>query len=1171
MSPTFHMIRRFQEFEELRGPPMQHDLLRLSVFTSIFFVASICLAQQQTATLDGTVTDSSGAAVPGATVVVVDNSRGLRSKVQSNEAGTYTIPLLPPGDNYVVTITRQGFRSATFNNVSLQVAQTAKLDVSLLIGEVTDTVNVSSASPLLDTQTSSLGQVITGTTVQELPLNGRSSFRLIALTPGVTFSQGAYGQFGDVPVNTNQDSNFAINGGRSQSNEILIDGVPTGAGFFNSITTLPSVDDTQEFKVESNNLSAAYGRYAGGVVNVSTKNGTNALHGNVFEFLRNSWFDANDWFNKRSGNKIPPFRMNQFGGTLGGPLTVPKLYNGKERTFFFLSSQGTRRTKGSTTILTVPTAAQRRGDFSQTGIPQLYNPFSTNPTTKARTAFSGNQIPASLLDPVALKIQEYYPLPNTNGLSLTNNFISNAPVVLSQDFGSVRIDQNVTQKYHLFGRYAYSRTPLTQPNAFGNIADRTGAVGTTTFKTQSFAFDNTYAFTPSLLFTFNYGFARWYQIRKTLSYGFDNATLGFPQSLVNQISIPMFPSVTIASYTGLANQSYYNNGNDSHALIASLTKVTGRHTLIFGADGRLHRINYFVVNNSGGAYNFTQQFTRGPIGTATAGGNAYASFLMGVGSQGSIPIGSGDALQDLYGGIYVQDTFRITPRLTLNMGVRYDGETPYVDRHNRLNYFDLNIPSPARNPSFPNLAGGLVFASSSTNTSRAIYTRQHNNAAPRLGFAYSFNSTTVIRGGYGFSYASLELSNAAIGFIPNLGFSSLTNWNVSNDGGLTPADRLRNPFPNGLVQPTDSSAGASTQLGQAINVWYHNPPTPYTQQWNLDVQQQFPGNTLLDIGYAASHGVHLTSVFERNQLDPKYLTLGTALSTQVTNPFQSFVSIGSLAGPTVSRQQLLLPFPQFISVTEINNPYGSSSYNALQTKLVKRASHGVTLLAAYTWSKLISNVNGQLAPLGPTNNTTTQNYYDLPAERSISELDQAHNFVMNAVVELPFGKGHAYFSQLPSGAELLISGWKLSGIWVEQSGFPLTLNTTVTGGANRVNPVPNVNPVINGSRSNSDRVQAWFNTNAFVNPPAYTYGTLKRAISSVRSPGVQNLDATLSKDTAIFDRVHTTLRFDIFNVTNTPHFAAPDTGRNSATFGQINSTLTSPPSREMQVALKIAF
>ncbi len=1129
-------------------------------------------AQQQTASLTGQVTDTTGAAVPGALVVVSDSQRGTKVSVTTDGQGDYLIPELDPGDHYEIDVTKSGFKQTVQHNVVLQIAQSAKIDLKIAVGDASESVTVTGAPPQLDTQTSSLGQVITGQTVENLPLNGRSTFRLIALTPGVTFSQSAYGQFGDVAVNTTWDTNFSINGGRTQSNEILIDGVPSSAGFFDQITTLPIVDETQEFKVESNDLSAVYGRYSGGAINVTTKGGTNEFHGDLFEFIRNSAFDANNWFNKRAGHPNIEFRMNQFGGTVGGPVSIPHLYSGHDRTYFFFAYQGTRRVQGSSFIATVPTDAQKAGDFSAPGLAPIYNPYTTNTATKVRTQFTGNKIDPSLIDPVAQKIQAFYPEPNTGGAgAIINNYISNSPVQLSQDVFSGRVDQNVTQKYHLSGRYAFSRTPLTQPNYFGNVSSPgTAAVGTTDFRNQSFALDNIYQVSPSFLLNFNYGFARWFQARQTLSYGFNNATLGFPSALVSAITIPMFPGINIGGgYTGFAGQSYLNNGNDSHAVLVSATKILGRQTITAGTDLRLHRINFFNVGNSAGSYSFALAQTQGPTASVATNGNAYASFLLGFGSSGTIPIGSGVELQDFYGALYVQDDVRLTQKLTVNLGVRYDGESPYIDRHNDLNYFDPSVTSPARNASFPSLTGGLVFANQS-GTPRNVYTAPAANVVPRVGFAYSPQATTSVRGGFGMSYAPLEISSNAVGFSPSLGFASATTWNTSNDGGYTPANLLRNPFPQGLVQPAGASLGAATQLGQALTVWDHNPPTPLALQWNFDIQQQLTHSLLLDVGYAGSRGEHLTGTFDRDTLNPGYLPLNTALTNQVANPFQPYVSVGTLANPKVAERQLLLPYPQFTSVQEVNNPYGSSSYNSLQVKLVKRISNGLTFLSSYTWSKLISNVNGQNAAIGPSDNTGVQNYYNLRGERAVSELDQPHNLIVNGVYELPFGQGKDFLGNVGSFSNKFIGGWKLTSILTEQSGFPLTLTANGVGAGTRPNPVPGVNPFFTGKRSNQQRVNAWLNKAAFAVPPAYTFGTIERTYTKVLGPGVQNLDSSLEKDTH-FEHLDAELRAEFFNVTNTPHFAQPDTAIQDPAFGTITSLIPSPPTREIQFALKLSF
>ena len=1146
------------------------------VMFALLLPATSTHAQQLTAQLNGRVVDSGGAAIPDATVRVSDPSRGFAVTVKTGSTGDYTVPLLPPAEDYEITVDHAGFKQTVQKNIILQVAQTAKVDLTLQVGAVDEEITVTTAPPALDTQTSSIGQVITGQTIEDLPLNGRSTFRLIALTPGVTFNQSAFGQFGDVAVNTTFDTNFSINGGRAQANEFLIDGVPSSAGFFDQITTLPTVDDTQEFKVEANNLSAQYGRYAGGVINVSTRSGSNSYHGDAYEFFRNSALDANDWFIKRAGQKIPPFKLNIFGGTVGGPLIVPKLYNGKSRTFFFLDYQGARRIKGSPYSVLLPTDAQKNGMFPfSTANTAIYDPATTvtNPTTGARTRTQfnymnqSNRIDPVRFDPVALQIQKYFPEPNLTVAPGQNNYQSAASVRLGQDVFSTRIDQNVTNRYHLFGRYAYSNSALTQPNQYGNIADAAGSVGTTSFRNQSFAFDNIYTLTPSLTLSVDYGFARWYQARQTLSYGFDNSTLGFPAAFVSAITIPMFPTVNIAGYGGTNGQSFLSNGNDSHAILASLTKTAGRQTLIAGVDGRFHKINFFNVGSSAGTFGFAKAQTQGPNAATAGAGDAYASFLLGFGNSGTIPIGSGVRLIDFYGGLYLQDNWRVSEKFTLNLGVRYDGESPYTDTKNHLSYFDPTVPSPAANATYPALTGGLQYAGVGGHPSN-VYTRQHNNVAPRVGFAWNVQPSTVVRGGGGITYAPLEITNNAVGTAPNLGYASTTNWNTSNDGGYTPANLLRNPYPQGLVQPTGNTLGAGTQLGQALTIYSNNPPTPRSYQYNLDLQQQMSSNLVLDVGYVGSRGLYLAGTFDENTLNPGYLALGNALTASVPNPFQPFVTIGTLANSTITKRQSLLPFPQFLSVQETNLPYGSSTYNSAQVKLVRRESHGVTLLVSYTWSKLISNTTASDAPIGSSNGTAPQNYYDLRSERSYSEIDQPQNLTVSSTYLFPFGKARSF---LNGGGivDKFVGGFKINAIWTEQSGFPLTFSAPITG---ITNGRPNLvgDPVIHTSRNDTARVAAWFNPAAFALPTAYTFGNVRRTFAGVRAPGVQNVDASLIKDTR-FEHLDTEFRAEFFNVLNNPHFALPNTTLNNANFGTITALAASPPTREIQFALKLIF
>jgi len=1175
--------REAPEFAE----SMWHNIARpmLQVISMLAFCCAGLNAQQQTASLTGTISDTSGAVIAGATVTVTNAARGISVVVSSDARGNYSAPLLPPADGYQVTVSKVGFRDATRSDITLEVAQVAQVNFSLAVGSSTQTVMVSGAPPLLDTQTSSIGQVIAARTITNLPLNGRSSFRLIQLTPGVTFNQSAYGQFGDVPVNTTWDTNFSINGGQGQSNEILIDGVPSSVGFFDQITTIPSVDDTEEFKVESDSLSAEYGRFTGGVVNVTTKSGTNDLHGAAFEFLRNSALDANDYIDKSKNVAIPPFKMNQYGGALGGPVVLPWIYHGRNKTFFYGDYQGTSRIQGTTFLGTVPTAAQRGGDFSQTfnskgQLVTIYNPFSTAPDPKnpgqyVRTAFTNNKILPGMMDIVAQNLMTYYPNPNTQGAQYTNanNFISNAPLRVGQNEGSARIDQNVNDHYHFFGRFGWFLTNLTQPNTYGNVATGgAGAVGTTEFHNWSFAFDNTVTISPTLLLTIDYGYARWFQSRQTLSYGFDNASLGFPAQFVSLVTIPMFPTVNVTSYSAMNGQSYLLNGNDSHALLTSLTKIAGRHTFMLGTDVRMHMINFFNVGSSAGTFSFTQAQTQGPnpnTASATAG-NALASLLLGAGNSGSMPIGSGNELRDWYAAVYGLDDIRLTNRLTLNLGIRYEEESPYIDRHNELNYFSPTVASPARNSSFPNLTGGLIFAGQDSTPSN-VYSWNTAQFGPRIGFAYSIFHNTVVRGGYGIVYAPLELANNAVGFVPNTGFSSTTSWETSLNGGLNPYNLLSNPYPQGLVKPEGDALGAGTSLGQGLTVWDAQPKTPRSYQWNFGVQRQLPSNILAEVAYVANRGLHLTHNFVGDSLNPQYLAMGTSLQTKVPNPFQPYVTVGALSQPTVTEQQLLLPFPQFTGITVENQTWGWSNYQSAQFKVNKRTTHGISMLAAYTISKWISNVTSQDAPIGTTNNTAVQNWYDLAAEKSLSEDDIPQSLILNVVADLPFGRGHHFLNSAHGPLEGLIGGWSASGILTEQKGFPLAFSAPITDGGSRPNAVSGVSPKLSSSRSSAEKVAEWFNTAAFSLPSAFTFGDISRTIGSVRSPGLHNLDFALDKETDLVERLHMQFRAEAFNLTNTPHFGLPDTNMADATFGQLNTLLPSPPPREIQFAVKFTF
>jgi len=1064
----------------------------------------------------------------------------------------------------------------------LHVNDNVRLDYSLTLGEVNQVIDVHEDIPLLRTSDASIGQVVDNEKVTSLPLNGRSSFRLVELTPGYIPTPGASGQFGDIPVNTTWDSNFSINGGQGYSNEIMIDGAPSTTGFFDQITTMPSVDALEEFKVQSNSMSAEFGRTGGGVLNVTTKSGTNELHGTLFEFVRNSVFGANDYFNNLAGQPRVEFKMNQFGGSVGGPVVLPKVYNGKNRTFFFFNYEGTRWRRGAVFVTTLPTAAERQGDFSHdvTNAGQLiaiYDPSSTvsDPAHAGqylRTAFPGNIIPASRINTIGKNMASYFPLPDTigSGASGNNNYVSNAGSSVNKDQYNGRMDHQITQTDKIFGRFSSDVTSLCQPNTYGNIASPSAAsVGCTKFKNRSATLEDDYTISPNVLLTVRYGFARWYQIRAGLSYGFNQTTLGFPASLVSELEIPGFPTVNVSGYGGLGNQgsNYLSNGNDTHSLLPALTIVHGRQVIKAGADLRLTRINLFNPTSPGGVYSFTQAFTQGPnpLTSSATAGDAFASMLLGDAASGSITTDVGVSMQSFYFAGYVQDDIKITDKLTLNAGLRYETESPYTERHNKIVGFDMNVPSPAANSSFPNLMGGLVFANPSN---RYVYDWYKDGFGPRLGLAYQAAKHTVIRAGGGIFYAPLQISNSAVGFSPSSGFSSSTPLTASIDGGLTPFNSLASAFSTGLIPPTGSTLGAATFLGQGITVWDSHPTQPRSYQWNFDVQHQLPGNVLIDVSYVGNRGVYLAGNRQFDQMPLQYLSMGSALLQSVPNPFYGTITAGALAQTTVTRQSLLVPFPQFSAVNIINDTAGNSTYHSFQLKVEKRLSSGLSVLLAYSFSKLMSDVPWAASGIGGNNGSGTyQNWSNLNSERALSAQDFPQTLTISYDYALPFGKGKTFGSKWHGPAQWLLGNWALNGITKLSSGNPLALSTSVN----------NTHTVNGGSRPNTNgqysalddsNINQWFNISTFSSPAAFTLGNVSRTIN-VFSPGIINFDTSLFKNMIFHDRITLQFRAEFFNLFNHENFAPPDTTLGDKTFGQVSASNLLP--RVGQLALKLMF
>ena len=1132
-----------------------------------------------TASVEGIVLDPSGAAIPNAMVGAVNTSTNLEVRTATAADGRYAFPSLPPGGPYTITVEATGFNKEERSAITLEVNQAARIDFKLKIGSTNETVEVTGGAPLIEGSTASMGQVISTQSIVNLPLNQRNAYQLVFLSPGVE---------GDVSFTYNS-ANFSINGGRPGSTDILVDGIPSSPALANpieGIAVFPSVDAVQEFKVQTNMYSAEFGRSGSGIINLIYKSGTNQFHGSAYEFLRNSDLDSNNFFANRTGTPLPNFKRSQFGGSLGGPVDIPKLYNGKNKTFFFVDYEGLRQGSATTLQTTVPTAAQRTGDFSHTlnasgQLVTIYDPSTTvaQGTGYVRTAFPGNVIPTSRIDPVAKNVVNYYPSPNQPGLPFSgvNNYYVATTTVENTNSVDVKIDENLNDRSRFFVRY--SRLGLNQPapqELPSAIRVAQNAPDNQSQTNNSAAIDYTMTLSPTDLMEFRYGFARIKLAYTSISLGFNPTQLGFPGSMAANADHLVFPGIAPANYYSLGNPQQGDTrfpGFDSHILAVENTRILSAHTLRFGWEGRLLRSNDTESGSSTGNFSFAAGLTQGPNPNAasTIAGNSIATLLLGGGS-GSMLIDSKDgATQSRYFGAFVQDDWKVSRKLTLNLGLRYDLDIPRTERYNRMETFNPSIPSPlAAATGIAGLRGGTVFVGVN-GASRRQYDPQYLNFDPRFGFAYQASEKMVIRGGFGIFFApSLRVANATIG---NEGFSASTDYN-SNPNGLTQTGFLSNPFPNGYNKPVGNSQGLLTGIGSS----FENPLTgdnkvPYMENWDFDIQRQLPGGILVDVAYVGSRGVHLNKSGENQlnleQLTPSAIALGNKLQQSVANPFYGIITTGPEATATIPLYYLLAPFPQFTTVQASFPTGGYSSYHSFQLKVEKRMSHGLTALLSFTGQKSIddfsqiSNVGNQAGGI--------QNIYDDQQQRGVSSNDRSRRLVISGTYELPFGRGKAFGKNWNRAVDSLIGEWQVNGIYTYQTGFPISVTAAnnCTGCS-----IQTLRPNNNGQSAElsgpiSQRLNQYFNTSVFSQPAAFTFGSTGRTLPDVRAPSGQNIDFSLFKNFKPMERLTAELRAEAYNLLNQVVFAGPGTGINSNAFGVISSQGNSP--RTIQFGLKLLF
>jgi hypothetical protein len=1155
--------------------------LALTVAVSLVwtFSPSIAHAQLVTASIQGTVKDSTGSAIPGATVRVVNTATGIVTATESNADGRFVFASLALGGPYTLTVQAKGFRTEDRTGITLEVNQVAQMDIALQVGSASEKVEVSADATQLETSNAARGTVIENRSVENLPLNQRNVYSLLFLMPGA--SGTVTNQFNGL--------NLSVDGGRPGTSDILVDGIPASPPLVNPIqgfSVFPSVDAVDEFKMETDSYSAEFGRSGSGVIDMIIKSGTNQIHGSAYEFLRNSALDSNSYFSNSAHVPLPSFKRSQFGASIGGPVVIPRLYNGKNKTFFFFSYEGLRQGQAAEITTTVPTALQRTGDFSQTVTASgakvtIYDPTTTvaSGTGYVRQAFPGNVIPAARIDPVGAAIVGYYPLPTNTGV--TNNFFGSGVSTVNINTYDVKVNENFNDQNRMFVRY--SRRNLQQPGTFlfpaaYRIAEGSGPSPTASEPqiSNSAAIDYTRTPNPNYVMEFRFGFSRTYLSFVAASAGFNpSSQLGFPAYIASSADHLLFPGVAASSYytlgdggQGISKVSAF----ESSLVGMQNTLIIANHVLKFGVEGRLLIVNDDEAGASTGTYTFTQAITQGPnpnAATSTAG-NAIASLLVGVGTGTYTIQSKNGATQSKYYGAYIQDDWKVNDRFTLNLGLRYDVDIPRTERYNRMETFDTSIASPlAASSGLAGLTGGVVFAGVGGN-SRRQFQPQWTNFSPRFGLAYQLGSKTVVRAAFGIFFG--PSMRAASGTVGNEGFSASTTY-TGSPNGLTPSVYLRNPFPNGLNTPVASSQGLLTGIGSS----FESPVTGdnkvgYTENWNFNIQRQFPFDALVEVAYVGTNGIHMNKSQENNwnlnQLSPQALALGTKLQSSVPNPFYGIIKTGPESSATIPLSYLEASYPQFTAVDASYLVGGYFQYNAIQVKVVKRLSHGLSMLVAYTGQKeiddssIISNVGNNTGGL--------QNIWNPAGERGVSSNDISRNLTISGVYALPFGHGQQFGNTWSRPVNAVLGGWQINGITYQQKGFPLsptTQDTSASGGTILRPNLTGINPVLPGSVRS--RLKGYLNAAAFSQPAPFTFGDAPRTLSNVRAPGNHDIDFSAFKSFKPTERVTLQFRAESYNLLNQVVFSAPNMVLTSGQFGVISSQMNTP--RQIQAALKILF
>jgi trimeric autotransporter adhesin len=1137
----------------------------VSILLAGAFAAAHLGAQSYQGGMRGQISDPGGAAIADAKVTLMDEATAVTRATLSNSTGEYNFTAVQPA-TYSVIVESPGFKRFERKGVVVATQQFLTVDIKLEVGQVSETINVTEEIPLIENATASNGQVLDRQKMVDLPNLGRNPFLLSKLSTNVVAA-------GDPRFNRFQDqsgsSQISVAGGPVRGNNYLIDGVPI-TDFNNRAVIIPSVEAVQEMKLQSNTYDAEMGRTGGGVFNTLLKSGTNDYHGSLLGNMRDSSFLANSFFNNRAGIARPDQPYKNYGASFGGAVRLPKLYDGRNRTFFWLAAEGYRQKSGLTQDMSVPTLLERSGDFSKSltkaGAAQvIYDPLSGN----TRTPFAGNKIPGDRINPVGLAVASYYPTPQrAAGFYGAKNFTGADTLFDRADEYTSKLDHEFTKWWRANASYLHYKSKEPSGNLLGTLP---GSGSNMLFrKVDATQVNNILTPNATTVISVRYGFNRFPNRSAEVSAGFSPAQLGFPASYASTIQALTFPNMTFQDMQALGGTATSQSVFHSKNLLTSIAKFKGRHSLKAGFDYRIINVDFIDLATAPGQFATDDTFTRkDPTRSGDGTGADMASLLLGYPASGLLQQSTQLYTYVRYYSGYVHDDFRMSSKLTLNMGIRYEYETGLGERTNNfVTGFDRTAASPLA-AAVPGTKGVLMFAGQNGAPTTCCNT-SGKHFAPRFGFAYQLDPKTTVRGGYGLFFAPTRYTSDAT-FAP--GFSQLTPYVASNDGGFTPAASLSNPFPAGILKPVGNTLGGLTGVGGNINFIDQNRGIGMVHQFSFDVQRELPGHIAVQVGYVASRSTHLqpsstaNGLLNINQVRPELMN--SALLDRVANPYFGKGGSGVVGAATVTRAQLLKPYAQFGNLNA-GTDFNHARYDSVIVKAQKRMSNGLTFLTSYTWSK---NLDGSFASgnfLNASAVTAPQNYYDLASEYALAIVNTPSRLVATASYELPFGKGKPF---LNSGKALnyVVGGWHTNFITIYQAGFPLSiaqaqnLNSIVGAAAQRPNAT-GISPSTSGPLGS--RIDSYINRAAFSQAPQFTFGNLSRT-SPDRGPGQANWDVSIFKDFKVMERFTGQFRAEALNLFNTPQFRAPNASFGSSTFGAISQQANFP--RYMQLGIRLQF